>query len=202
MIQMRHAKMQIAKMQFSKESGRTKIFSRSVDNRAYRLLPAIFMGLCAAGLLSVTSTTWSLSADRDQEVSYTADGNTTISTTDGLRIVTVRDNVFIKQGSMELRGQIAVFEYDQRSSELRKVSVTGNPASFQQQPSESSSLITGTSTNIYYHAGEDYLVELIGSASFTQDGSVMNCVEIRHLVNAGTTEMTGPCSGVLPPQNN
>ena len=161
-----------------------------------------FLSLCAVALISAATAAWSLSADREQELIYSADGNSTIATVEGMRIVTVRENVFIKQGSMELRGNLAIFEYDQQNSELKKVSVTGSPASFQQQPDGNGEIITGSSENIYYYVGSENLIEFVGTARFNQGGSVMNCIEIRHGIDTGTTEMTGPCSGTLAPQSN
>jgi len=162
----------------------------------------VFLSLCAVMLTVSATAVWSLSVDREQELIYSADGNSTIATVEGMRIVTVRENVFIKQGSMELRGDLAIFEYDQQNSELRKVSVTGKPASFQQQPDGDGEVITGSSENIYYYIGSESLVEFVGTARFSQGGSVMNCIEIRHGIDSGTTEMTGPCSGTLAPQSN
>ena len=162
----------------------------------------LLLCLCTLALTAAATATWSLSIDREQELIYSADGNSTITTLEGMRVVTVRENVFIKQGSMELRGDLAIFEYDQENSELRKVSVTGNPASFQQQPDGDGEIITGSSENIYYYIGTENLVEFIGTARFNQGGSVMNCIEIRHGIDTGTTEMTGPCSGTLAPQSN
>jgi lipopolysaccharide transport protein LptA len=160
-----------------------------------------FAGMVGMLLTMLPLVAWALSADRDKELSYSADGNSTIATQEGVRVVTVRENVFIKQGSMELRGHEAVFEYDQENGELRRVSVTGSPASFQQLPENSNDLITGSSNTIYYHLGGENRIEFIGAATFTQSGSVMNCVEIRHSIDSGITEMTGPCSGTLPPQS-
>ncbi len=178
--------------------------SRAAQNRSapcrstLQLCAAV--ALCALALLLPASTGWSLSNDREQDLIWSADGDTVINTVDGTRVVTVNRNVFIKQGSMELRGDQAIFEYDQRNSELRKVTVNGAPASFQQQPDGSSNVITGSSEVIHYYTGAQNQIEFIGAARFNQEGSVMNCVEIRHIIGAGTTEMTGPCSGTLPPQ--
>jgi lipopolysaccharide export system protein LptA len=161
-------------------------------------LPGVLSGFC----LLLASAAWSLTSDRHQEVEVNADGRSTIAIVEGVRVVTFRDNVIIRQGSMELRGDVAIIEYDQRNNEMRKVSVTGQPASFQQQPDGGGGLITGTSEAIYYLTGSENLIEFIGAARFTQDSSVMSCVEIRHNVESGVTEMTGPCSGILPPQSN
>lgn len=157
---------------------------------------------CSMVMAMSGSLAWGLSSDREQELSYTADGNSTIASSEGLRIVTVRDNVFVKQGTMELRGDVAVFEYDLESSELRRVSVTGVPARFQQEPDSGEGLVVGTSDTIIYLTGEQVLVDLIGNASFTQNGSEMHCARIQHNIDGGSTEMTGPCSGTLPPQGN
>ncbi|MDT8427681.1 MAG: LptA/OstA family protein [Pseudomonadales bacterium] len=157
---------------------------------------------CALGLAMPFSYGWGLSSDQEQELVYTADGNSTIANSNGQRIVTVRDNVFVKQGSMELRGSQAVFEYDIDSNELQRITVTGAPARFQQEPDSGEGLIQGSSDTIIYLIGAQAVIDMTGNASFNQNGSQMQCVRIQHNIDDGSTEMTGPCSGTLPPQSN
>ena len=155
--------------------------------------------LCAAMTLAANAVI-ALSTDRDREVEYWNDGPITVVSVDGRRVVTARDNILIRQGSMELRGDVAIFEYDQ-DNELRKVSVSGNLANFQQE-TDAGTLVTGSSENIYYYRGDANLVEFIGTARLTEAGSEFNCAEIRHDIGSGATETTGPCSATLLPQPN
>lgn len=130
---------------------------------------------------------------------YRADGETTIETINGLRVITLRQNVFVRQNEVELSGDIAVLEYN-LDNELQQVRLTGAPANFQQQPQTDSAPITGHSDTINYYAGAESIVEFIGSASFNQPGTTLECAEIRHVIETGATSGQA-CSGSLSPQS-
>lgn len=130
---------------------------------------------------------------------YRADGETTIETINGVRVITLRQNVFVRQNDVELTGDIAVLEYN-LDNELQQVSLTGAPANFQQQPQTDSAHITGYSDTINYYAGAESIVEFIGSASFNQPGTTLQCAEIRHVIESGATSGQA-CSGSLSPQS-
>jgi len=131
---------------------------------------------------------------------YSAEGETTIETINGLRVITLRDNVFVSQGDIELTGDIAVLEYNQ-SNQLQQVRVTGTPANFEQQASASTDIVTGNSEIINYYASTEGVVEFIGSANFNQPGTTLSCAQIRHTITTGATSGQA-CSGSLSPQNN
>ncbi len=131
---------------------------------------------------------------------YRADGETTIETVDGLRVITLRDNVFVRQNAVELTGNVAVLEYN-LDNQLQKVTLTGAPARFQQESENPSAAMSGYSDTINYFAGQDSIVEFIGTASFTQPGTSLLCAQIRHVIETGATSGRA-CSGSLSPQTN
>jgi lipopolysaccharide transport protein LptA len=131
---------------------------------------------------------------------YSADGETTIETVQGLRVITLRENVYIKQNEVALTGDVAVLEYNQ-SNELQQVRVNGSPAHFEQTQAQADTPITGDSDTINYHAGTDTTVEFIGSASFYQPGNTLQCAQIKHTIENGATSGQA-CSGALSPQAN
>ena len=158
---------------------------------------ALALALAACTTLSPASGLFAQQAEGAHE--YRADGETTIETINGVRVITLRRNVFVRQNEVELTGDIAVLEYN-LDNELQQVRLTGTPANFQQQPSTDSSPITGYSDTINYYAGADSVVEFIGSASFNQPGTTLQCAEIRHVIETGATSGQA-CSGSLSPQS-
>ncbi|MEY3667399.1 MAG: hypothetical protein RL572_939 [Pseudomonadota bacterium] len=131
---------------------------------------------------------------------YRADGETTIETLNGVRVITLRDNVFVRQNEVELKGDIAVLEYD-LDNQLQKVTLTGTPARFAQQAEDAANAVSGYSDTIHYFAGAQAVVEFVGSASFTQPGTSLLCAQIRHTIETGATSGQA-CSGSLSPQSN
>lgn len=131
---------------------------------------------------------------------YRADGETTIETRNGVRVITLRDNVFVRQNAVELTGDVAVLEYD-LDNQLQKVTLTGTPARFAQQGEDEASSVSGYSDTIHYFAGAQAVVEFVGTASFTQPGTSLLCAQIRHTIETGATSGQA-CSGSLSPQTN
>jgi len=130
---------------------------------------------------------------------YSADGETTIETVNGMRVITLRDNVFVRQNAVELTGTVAVLEYN-LDNQLQKVTLTGSPARFQQEE-DSATAVSGFSDTIHYFSGAESIVEFIGTASFTQPGTSLLCARIRHTIETGATSGQA-CSGSLSPQTN
>lgn len=157
-------------------------------------------------LMGALILSFSLTAVRSfaQEVAgsheYSADGETTIETVNGLRVITLRDNVFVRQNNIELTGDVAVLEYNQ-DNQLQQVKVTGAPASFEQKAEQASDVVNGNSDTINYYAGIESIVEFIGSANFVQPGTTLRCAQIRHTIESGATSGQA-CSGSLSPQSN
>ncbi len=146
----------------------------------------------------IASISWAQEATQSHE--YSADGETNIETINGLRVITLRDNVFVRQGDIELTGDIAVLEYNQ-SNQLQQVKLTGTPANFEQLASADTDIVTGDSETINYYAGTEGIVEFIGNAHFNQPGTTLSCDQIRHTIETGATSGQA-CSGSLSSQSN
>ena len=158
----------------------------------------LLMSALALSLALVANNNFAQEAAGSHE--YSADGETTIETVKGLRVITLRDNVLVRQNDIELTGDVAVLEYDQ-SNQLQKVQVTGTPANFEQKAEQANDVLNGNSDTINYYAGLESIVEFIGSANFAQPGTTLRCAQIRHTIESGAT--TGQaCSGSLSPQSN
>lgn len=131
---------------------------------------------------------------------YSADGETTIETINGLRVITLRNNVFVRQNEIELTGDVAILEYD-LNNQLQKVLLTGTPANFEQKANAATESVSGFSDTINYYTGNEAVVEFIGNASFSQPGTRLRCAQIRHSIESGATSGQA-CSGSLSPQRN
>ncbi|MES3007774.1 MAG: LptA/OstA family protein [Pseudomonadota bacterium] len=162
-----------------------------------RMHAAIMLG---ALLLLGAGTAVALAQESSGAHEYSADGETTIETVNGLRIITLRDNVTVHQNDVELKGDQAILEYN-LDNQLQTVRLTGSPASFQQLADGTAEPLTGSSETINYYAGGESVVEFIGSANFNQTGTALQCAQIRHVIESGATSGQA-CSGSLSPQAN
>ncbi|HIA59964.1 MAG TPA: lipopolysaccharide transport periplasmic protein LptA [Gammaproteobacteria bacterium] len=158
---------------------------------------AIF-SLC--GLISMSA--FALESDKDQDVAYTADGDLKMMTEDNRRVVTMNNNVKVTQGSLQITGDMAIFEYDLTSKALLKVTVNGSPARYQQQLDEEGDLVQGDSETIHYSTNLETIIEFIGDANLRQPGTTTSCVAIKYFADTELFETTGPCSGILSSQSN
>jgi len=163
-----------------------------------RFTNTFLMGALALSLALATAQNFAQEAAGSHE--YSADGETTIETVNGLRVITLRDNVFVRQNNIELTGDVAVLEYNQ-NNQLQKVQVTGVPANFEQKAEQANDVVNGDSDTINYYAGLESIVEFIGSANFAQPGTTLRCAQIRHTIESGATSGQA-CSGSLSPQSN
>ena len=66
-----------------------------------------------------------LESDQEQQVTWSADGNSSMQVIDNRRILEMTTNVIVNQGSLEIKGDQAVFEYEASTNTLRKVQVYG-----------------------------------------------------------------------------
>ncbi len=163
-----------------------------------RRLGALCIGLVAFTLSLLSTANYAQESTGTHE--YSADGETTIQTVAGLRVITLRENVIVRQNDIELTGNMAVLEYDE-NNQLQQVQVTGNPANFEQKSKQDGESISGFSEMINYYAGLESVVEFIGGANFNQTGTSLRCAEIRHTIETGATSGQA-CSGSLSPQSN
>jgi len=120
----------------------------------------LFAGLFAAG------SAWALKTDKNQPINVRADHGDFKSDPDnnsnGTGIYT--GHVVITQGSIVLTADRAVLHVI--NNELDTADITGNPATFQQQP-DHGEMMQGTANEITYNASNNEVV-LITNARLTQ----------------------------------
>jgi lipopolysaccharide transport protein LptA len=146
-----------------------------------------------------------LEADRDQQVLWSSDGDSTMSIQGETRILEMRENVKVTQGTLEIFGNEAIFEYLVSTNELTKVTVHGSPVRYQQQLNEDGNLVTGTSDTLVFYTDElnETILELVGNANIESPDSTMSCASIIYIADRDLIrEATGPCQGMLSSQPN
>lgn len=143
-----------------------------------------------------------------EDILYSADGGGNISIVDGRRVTTLQGNVRVQQGDTRLYGDTATLEQDPQSGEIERVTVRGTPARFEREGESAGEMITGHSESILYYTentgaqdGAVTVVEFIGEATFNRGRTALQCARIRHLPETGETTSSGPCSGVVAPQD-
>lgn len=146
-----------------------------------------------------------LESDKRQDIQFRADGDTTVTTRDGLRTIEMKTNVRVTQGSLEIMGNAAIFEYD-AAGEVSRVTVHGTPVHYQQQLDTEGQVVKGTSETILFYTdttADETILELIGKANIQSPDSAMTCATIVYLADQDIIrEATGPCEGVLNTRSN
>ena len=146
-----------------------------------------------------------LESDREQQVTWSADGNSTMQIIENLRILEMTTNVIVNQGSLEIRGDQAVFEYEASTNELRKVQVYGSPVTYQQQLDKDQNMVSGFSDSLTLSNNdfEETILELDGNAKIQSPNSTISCQSIVYVVEKDLIrEAAGPCEGALGTQKN
>ncbi len=151
--------------------------------------------------LWMASVSTALESDKVQELEFSADGDSRMSTAEGTRIIEMSNNVIITQGSLRISGDEATIKYNIATSEVSKVIVTGNPARYQQQPGSTDGLAKGSSKTITLYTDESDgsdIVELTGEAVIESSDSNFACHSIVYIADQDLIrEAAGPCSGVF-----
>ena len=89
-----------------------------------------------------------LESDKDQQVIWSADGNSAMRITEDRRILEMSNNVIVNQGTLEIRGDRAIFEYEASTNVLKQVQVFGQPVRYQQQLDGDESSVSGVSDSL------------------------------------------------------
>ena len=149
--------------------------------------------------------TQALETDRDQELLWSADGDSRMRIADGIRYVEMSNNVKIVQGSLDIRGDAATIEYNISNNEVSKVTVTGSPVYYQQQLDSSDELVKGSSNSLSFYTDAidgTTVVELVGEAVIESPTSNLKCSSIIYIADLDLIrEAPGPCSGVFNSTN-
>ena len=156
------------------------------------------------GCLSITSS-FSLEADKGQELLVSADGGSRMSIVGDIRFMEMSDNVIITRGTMEIRGDTATIETIMSSGEVSKVTVVGTPVYYQQQLDSSDEPVKGSSNSITFYSDEDNgatIVELVGEAVIESPSSNFKCSAITYIAELDLMrDSQGPCSGEFNTSN-
>ncbi|MEX2131249.1 MAG: lipopolysaccharide transport periplasmic protein LptA [Pseudohongiellaceae bacterium] len=153
-----------------------------------------------AAFFLISQPLYGLESDKVQDVIYNSSGNSTSRVEGNLRIITIEGDVSVTQGSLQITGDKAVFERSLDSNSINRITITGSPATYQQQLESDGALVQGKSETILYYEEGEPVVELVGAANLQQHNDVLNCASVKYFTDSGTTHYTGPCSGVLSPQ--
>lgn len=155
--------------------------------------------------LALPLTTAALESDKNQQVLWSSDGDSTMSIEGEIRILEMSNNVKVTQGSLEIFGNQAIFEYLVATNELSRVTVHGTPVRYQQQLDESGALVVGTSDTLVFYTddADETILELVGNANIESPDSTMSCAAIVYVSDRDLIrEATGPCQGMLSSQPN
>lgn len=146
-----------------------------------------------------------LETDSEQELLWSADGDSRMRIADGIRFVEMSNNVKITQGTLDIRGDAATIEYNISNNEVSKVTVTGNPVYYQQQLDSSTEPVKGSSNSLSFYTDAvdgTTIIELIGEAIIESPTSNLKCSSIIYIADLDLIrEAPGPCSGVFNATN-
>jgi lipopolysaccharide transport protein LptA len=147
-----------------------------------------------------------LESDRAQAIGFSAEGGSTTSVKGELRILEMKTNVKVTQGTLQIMGDAAIIESVAASGEVTRVTVHGSPVRYQQQLDEQGGLVVGTSETLLFYTdstADETILELIGKANIQSPDSAMTCAAIVYLADQDIIrEATGPCEGILNKRSN
>ena len=161
--------------------------------------------LFASLSLIIANRLSALESDKDQQVVWSSDGDSTMSIMGNSRILEMNTNVIVTQGTLEIRGNQATFEYRISNNELTKVTVHGTPVHYTQQLYENGDSVTGASNTLLFYTNElnETVLELLGNANIESPDSTISCSTIIYIADKDLIrEAVGPCRGSLNAQQN
>ena len=114
-----------------------------------------FQSILLASLLLITgnSPCWALKSDREQPIDIRADR---VEINEKEEISHYIGNVSLTQGTLNIQAdKITVFLMN---GKLSRIVITGNPATFQQQPEDNKEIVTSKARHMEYFASKEHLV--------------------------------------------
>lgn len=135
-----------------------------------------FMARYCLCMLLLPISVFALPEDKDQDVVVVASLGGEVSLEDGITVFrgTLEQPAVITQGSMEISGvEITIEAKDGDLSRINKITATGAPARFHQQPNLDSAIVYAKGENIIYDDGAQ-LITISGSAELSQDRKVIS----------------------------
>ncbi len=150
--------------------------------------------------------------DSQQATEWSADGNSSMSTENGVRSLRMNENVAITRGGLEIRGDTAVIEYRAETNELSRVTVLGAPARYRQAldgadgeaDSEAGGSVTGSGDTILFYSDAEgnSIIELIGNAAIRSNDMETNCETIVYVAELQLIRASGNCAGAFAPRDD
>jgi len=143
-----------------------------------------------------------------QSIEWSADGNSSMTTENGVRSLRMSDNVTIIQGGLEIRGDTAVIEYRTETNELSRVTVLGAPARYRQAlddaDSDAGDPVTGSGDTILFYSDAEgnSIIELIGNAAIRSNDMETNCETIVYVAELELIRASGNCAGAFAPRDD
>ena len=166
--------------------------------------PSMMAFIITLACLSIAGS-FSLEADKDQELLVSANGGSRMRIIGDIRLMEMSENVIITRGTMEIRGDTATIETIMSSGEVSKVTVVGTPVYYQQQLDSSDEPVKGSSNSITFYSDEDNgatIVELVGEAVIESPSSNFKCSAITYIAELDLMrDSQGPCSGEFNTSN-
>lgn len=162
---------------------------------AHKLFPALALTMAFV----ISPSLMALPDDKDQPIQLRADS---AEINDKKQISVYIGNVFIKQGSMELKAdKITVYSDDNGVKEMVAI---GNMANFRQQREVGGAFTTGKALRIEYFAEIDETI-LIDKAELVQEGDIFTGDRIRFEMEKDVVTATSHNKGsqvqmTLPPR--
>lgn len=124
----------------------------------------------------VIQPAWALPGDRDQPMTITADeGNFKSSQGEA----TFNGNVYLKQGTLEVWADTLEVRRDPVTGDITFLEARGEPARYQELPSEEDGLIEVSGSRIEYRPDQDLIITE-GNGHLTQAGSDIEADYIRY----------------------
>lgn len=160
--------------------------------------------LLVLGALCAAASVWALKTDKNQPINIQADhgdfqGNS--SSSNGTGVYT--GHVVITQGSIKITADKAIL--DMVNGEVQQADMTGNPATFQQQP-DHGALMHGMANKIIYDATRNE-VNLLGHAHLQQGSRLFTADVIRYNTSSEHVVASGGKNGgrvhiLIPPKQS
>lgn len=141
-----------------------------------------------------------LESDKTAPIDYKATGDLKMHNEGNHKIVVIKDDVNVTQGTLSITGDEATIVTDRITNEVLNITVIGTPAHYQQQLEENGGTVIGYSDSILYSVGAETIVEFNGNANLQQPGTTTNCAAIKYFADNQLVSTTGPCSGVISSQ--
>jgi lipopolysaccharide export system protein LptA len=116
----------------------------------------------------------------------------------------VDEPAVVTQGTLKISGQIIIIE--RPNGEIKKVTVTGTPARYQQQPAidQGLAIAEGATITLDY---ETQQMTAIDNVTFTQDGNIWSGCQVDYYIESKRV-ITPPCENgeqaslFIPPRND